>query len=177
MAEGRDRGDISKFIERVQKQQRYLTNWWIIGPFDNPNENGLKTVFPPEEDFDTTATYIGRNDHSVRWQNINNDLSGYIDFTKIFKQSDLGVAYAKGTIESSEDTDMKIGIGSNDGARLWVNGKLVLDHKIARKAEPSQDVLTVSLKKGKNSVLLKIDQLGGGWGFYFTVLEGLKKIT
>jgi hypothetical protein len=174
IAEGRDLGNISKFIERVQEQQRYLTNWWIIGPFDNPNENGLKTVYPPEEDFDTTATYIGRNDQSIRWQHINNNLSGYIDFTKLFKQSDLGVAYAKGTIESSENTDMKIGIGSNDGVRLWVNGKLVLDHKIARKAEPSQDVLTVSLKKGKNSVLLKIDQLGGGWGFYFTILEGQK---
>ncbi|MBC8183130.1 hypothetical protein H8E88_18660 [candidate division KSB1 bacterium] len=69
---------------------------------------------------------------------------------------------------------MKIGVGSNDGVRLWINGKLVLDNKVARKAEPNQDVLTVTFKKGKNTVLLKIDQLGGGWGFYFSVLEGVE---
>lgn len=69
---------------------------------------------------------------------------------------------------------MKIGVGSHDGVRLWINGKLVLDNKVARKAEPNQDVLTVTFKKGKNTVLLKIDQLGGGWGFYFSVLEGVE---
>jgi hypothetical protein len=74
----------------------------------------------------------------------------------------------------SKDANLKVGIGSNDDVRLWVNGKMVLDHKIARKADPNQDILTVPLFKGENTVLLKIDQLGGGWGFYFSVLDGVK---
>jgi hypothetical protein len=59
---------------------------------------------------------------------------------------------------------------------VFVNNKLVLDNKIARSAEPNQDIITIPLKKGQNIVLLKIDQLGGGWGFYFTILEGAGKI-
>jgi hypothetical protein len=176
IAERRDRGDIQKFIERVNTKHVYLTKWWIIGPFDNPDENGLFVVYPPEEEFDSSKTYIGRKNQSVKWQPYDNKISGYIDFTKIFKDSDLGVAYAQCNIEMSEDSDIMIGVGSNDGVRLWVNGLLLLDNKIGRSAEPNQDVLSVPLEKGKNTVLLKIDQRGGGWGFYFTVIEGASKI-
>jgi hypothetical protein len=176
IAERRDRGDIQKFIERVNTKHVYLTKWWIIGPFDNPDENGLFVVYPPEEEFDSSKTYIGRKNQSVKWQPYDNKISGYIDFTKIFKDSDLGVAYAQCNIEMSQNSDIMIGVGSNDGVRLWVNGLLLLDNKIGRSAEPNQDVLNVPLEKGKNTVLLKIDQRGGGWGFYFTVIEGASKI-
>ncbi len=172
MAEGRERGDINKFVEKVKHQYTYLTNWWIIGPFDNPDGNGLQVKYPPEEEFESAKTYSGRNNQPVRWQHIENKQSGYIDFTKLFRESDVGVAYARGTIELTQDHQVKIGIGSNDGVRLWVNGNMVFDNQVARKAEPNQDVLTVNLKKGKNDLLLKIDQTGGGWGFFFTVIEG-----
>jgi hypothetical protein len=176
IAERRDRGDIQKFIERVNTKHVYLTDWWIIGPFDNPEEKGLHIVFPPEQEYDTTKTYSGRNNEVVKWQHFNNKISGYMDFTKIFKDSESGVAYARSAIEMSEDAEVKIGVGSNDGVRLFINNTLVLDNKIARSAEPNQDITTVSLKKGQNILLLKIDQLGGGWGFYFTVIEGASKI-
>ena len=35
---------------------------------------------------------------------------------------------------------------------------------------PDQDVVNITLKKGENSVLLKIVQMGGGWGFSCRVL-------
>ena len=54
----------------------------------------------------------------------------------------------------------------------WINGKLVLDKQVGRPAVPNQDVLTVPFQKGENTVLMKIDQIGGGWGFYFSVMEG-----
>ena len=170
MAEGKERGDISKLLKQVQAASLFLTDWWLIGPFDNPDEKGLQVAYPPEHEYDTTKTYTGRNNRPVAWRHYNNNVSGYIDFTKILQPSDYGVAYARGIIKMSTDADLKIGVGSNDGARLWVNGKLVLDHKIARKAEPNQDVLTVPLHKGENTLLLKIDQLGGGWGFYFSIM-------
>ena len=70
-----------------------------------------------------------------------------------------------------EDKSMKIGVGSNDGVRMWLNGELVLDHKVLRKAEPNQEILNLPFKKGNNSVLIKIDQFGGGWGLYFSLLD------
>ncbi len=43
--------------------------------------------------------------------------------------------------------NVKIGVDSNDGVRLWINGRPMLDHKVAHKAVPNQDIVTVPLKK------------------------------
>lgn len=172
LAENRTMSDVNTFIEKVKHQYTYLTNWWIIGPFDNPNEKGLHIKYPPENEFETEKPYVGKNDQTIRWKHIENKESGYMDFTKLFDDRIDGVAYARTTMESKQDGKIKIGIGSNDGVRLWVNGSVVLSNQIARKAEPNQDIIIVNLKKGKNDILIKIDQTGGGWGFYFTLMEG-----
>lgn len=176
LAENTNRGNIDAFIKKVQNQYRYQTSWWIIGPFDNQNENGLHTIYAPENEFDSKKTYPGKNEQNIGWKFVENKQSGYIDFTKLFEDTENVVAYAKSTLELKYKGKMKIGIGSNDGARLWINGKLVFDRKISRRAEPNQDVLIVDLKKGTNDILMKVDQTGGGWGFYFTILEGAEQL-
>jgi hypothetical protein len=170
MAEREDVGNIRNFIERVKEGNTFITDWWLIGPFDNTDENGLQIIYPPEQEFDTSGTYTGSSGRPVKWEQYNNEISGYIDFAGIYKPSDNGVAYAQRIIHMDEEKDVQIGIGSNDGVRMWVNGELILDHKVGRKAEPNQEILTVHFQKGDNTVLLKIDQLGGGWGFYFSIL-------
>jgi hypothetical protein len=167
LAESAD-SDISKFIEKVKSATIFITDWWIIGPFDNTDRKGFDKAYPPEASFDTTKTYSGKDGLEVKWEEYDNQRSGYIDFTKLFQPSDDVVSYAYRTIEAAKDTSLKTGVGSNDGVKLWVNGKLVLNKKTSRKAEPNQEELTIPLKKGENTILLKIDQLGGGWGFYFS---------
>ncbi len=170
MAEREDIGNIRNFIERVKTANTFVTDWWLIGPFDNTNENGLQIIYPPEQEFDSSKAYPGSGGRSVKWEHVGNEISGYIDFTGMYHPSDQGVAYAARTIHMEQDTVVQIGVGSNDGVRMWINRKLVLDHHIGRKAEPNQEIVTVHFREGENSVLLKIDQLGGGWGFYFSIL-------
>jgi hypothetical protein len=169
LAESADSG-VRDFIEKVKSASAFVTDWWIIGPFDNAGRKGFDKVYPPEISFDATKTYKGKNGIEVKWKRYDNKRSGYIDFAKIFQPSDEVVSYAYRTIEVAEETNLKVGIGSNDGVKLWVNGNLILNKKTSRKAEPNQEVLTVPLIKGENTVLVKIDQLGGGWGFYFSTL-------
>jgi hypothetical protein len=171
LAENPTRSDVNEFIRKVKHQNTYLTNWWIIGPFDNPDESGLHIKYPPETEFDNEKSYQGKNKKSIMWNYVVNEESGYMDFIKLFEDHTDGVAYARTNMELKKDRKMKIGIGSNDGVKLWINEKLVLNNQIARKAEPNQDILTVNLKKGKNDILIKIDQTGGGWGFYFTTMD------
>ena len=168
LAESREKADIEQFIKKVKSTNSFVTDWWIIGPFDNIERKGFDTIYPPETTFDTTKNYTGIDRLKVKWQRYNNQRSGYIDFVKEFQPVEEGVAYAYRTISVSKDTKLNIGVGSNDGIKLWVNGKLELLNKASRKAEPNQENFTVSLKRGDNTILLKIDQLGGGWGFYFT---------
>lgn len=170
LAESRAK-DVGDFIDKVKHAPTFISDWWIIGPFDNTERQGFDAVHPPESSFDTTAQYTAKENQQVKWQPYTNQRSGYIDFTKLYTPVDDVLAYAYRKIHVSEDTTMELGIGSNDGVKVWVNGKLELSQKSSRKAEPNQDMITVSLKKGDNSILLKVDQLGGGWGFYFTMSE------
>ena len=80
-----------------------------------------------------------------------------------------GVAYAYRKVETDEDKTIQISMGTNDGVKLWLNGELLLESKASRAARPGDESVALPLKKGTNTVLLKFDQLGGGWGFFFAV--------
>lgn len=173
MAEPLNYGDIRKFIALAESAHTtyFVTDWWLIGPFDNSDKNGLTSGLPPEQGFDPAVTYSGKNGIQVKWKHYDDPAYGYIDFAKLFQPSENVVAYAYREMQVEDDKNMKIGIGSNGGVRVWINGKFVLDRSVSRKAEPNQDVVSIPLKKGKNTILVKVDQLAGGWGFYFTELD------
>jgi hypothetical protein len=50
-----------------------------------------------------------------------------------------------------------------------VNGKLVHTRRIDRVLTPDQDRIEIDLAKGRNRILLKVDQGGGPWGFCFRI--------
>ena len=55
-------------------------------------------------------------------------------------------------------------IGSDDGVKVWVNGRLVHGNNATRSFAPDQDSATVSLKKGENTILMKVTQNNMPWG-------------
>jgi hypothetical protein len=161
---------IENFIKSVKSKDKYLTDWWVIGPFENEERKGFSTVFAPERQFDSTQTYPGKGG-KVKWRKYYNAESGYIDFARIFTPNKNVVSYAHRTITLPEAKTVKLGVGSNDGVRVWVNNKLVLDRLVSRPAVPNEDQIRVPMKKGENTILVKVDQTGNKWGFYFTEME------
>jgi arylsulfatase A-like enzyme len=151
---------------------KYFSDWWLIGPFDNTNRKGIEKAYPPELEYKTEESYPGINKKMVTWQAYDGKDNEYISLTKLFKPSQEAVIYARRVFNSVKDGEMKIGLGTNDGVKMWVNGELVHSNVVGRTAIPNDDVVTVPFKKGENVVLLKIDQIGGGWGFYFSVMKG-----
>ncbi|MET6996080.1 DUF4838 domain-containing protein [Chitinophaga defluvii] len=162
-------GSLAGFMRNVESAATFYNDWWVMGPFNNPDAKGLQTPFPPEKSLDLKQTYQV-NGNNTGWLKYDNKSSGYIDFTKIFTQTENVVAYAQRTITAATARSMKFGVGSNDGVKVWINGKVVLDRPVARKAQPNQDIINVNLKEGANTILVKVDQLKGGWGFYFAEL-------
>ena len=168
IAERPDWGSIAAFIKRVESTDKFVNKWWLIGPFDNAERKGFATVYPPEQGFDSTRTYAGVNGTQVKWKAYSDRTSGYIDLAKQFSPKKDVVSYAYRTVNLTEAKTMKFGVGSNDGVRVWINGKLVLDRKVLRPALPNDDQISVPMKKGENTILVKVDQTGNKWGFYFT---------
>lgn len=168
---GEQEGDeaIAAFIEEVERAPEYITDWHVIGPFANPDRAGFDTAYPPETEFDAAKEYTGLGGQALHWQAYAPGRTGYVDFARDMRPAEGGVAYAYRVFEVEHDTEMTVALGSNDGIKLWLNGTLLLENKASRTARPGDEQIILPLKKGKNTVLLKIDQIGGGWGFYFAI--------
>jgi hypothetical protein len=79
-----------------------------------------------------------------------------------FKGNDR-VAYLKTTISSDEAQDALLEFGSDDGLKVWLNGKIVHSNNVVRPCVPGQDKVKIKLAKGENTLLIKLTQGGGEW--------------
>lgn len=74
-------------------------------------------------------------------------------------------AYAYTEVEAAEDGVQLVGLGTNDGATLFVNGTRIFDYPAMRGVKVDGDLIPALLKKGRNTILLKVEQHGNKWGF------------
>ncbi|MBS3764310.1 MAG: hypothetical protein KGZ25_13515, partial [Planctomycetes bacterium] len=147
----------------------FMQSWQIAAPFPNPDGKGFEKVYPPEEGVELDATYIGAAETKVKWQDVpakSKKANGYVDLQAGIDPNQNVCAYAHRTFKSKETRDGTLYVGSDDGVVIWFNGKKILSRNTSRGAEPDQEQIPVHLKKGENSILLKIIQGTGGWGFY-----------
>jgi putative membrane-bound dehydrogenase-like protein len=172
--------DVVEYLFTLKTPALALEAWHIAGPFDNgDNDAGLDKAYPPEKGVDLKAVYDGKLG-KVAWQTVKPDGQGYVDLQAFFApNSDNIVSYLYREIESPVDQDATILLGSDDGCKLWLNGKLVHTDRSHRAAVPEQDHVRVKLTKGKNVILLKINNGNGAHGFYFTILaeQELKRLA
>lgn len=105
--------------------------------------------------------YGGKN---VRWQK--HEAPGHlVDFEQMFPPAEDSVAYAYCEIDSPSDRKAVLTVGSDDGIKIWLNHELVHDNHVGRAIAKDEDLVSVGFKKGRNKLLVKVDQGSGGWGF------------
>ena len=78
---------------------------------------------------------------------------------------EFSIAYAWAGIEMPQATGGLLGIGSDDGVKVWLNGRQVHENWIGRGTQPDDDVVPVQWEKGNNRLLLKVQNMEGPWGF------------
>ncbi len=100
----------------------------------------------------------------VTWKNYQSPDS-IVDLTAAISKSYPVFAYAYTEVEAANEGVQMIGLGSNDGVQLFVNGVPVFDYPASRGIKIDGDLVPVLLKKGRNTLLLKIEQHGNKWGF------------
>jgi CubicO group peptidase (beta-lactamase class C family) len=88
-----------------------------------------------------------------------------IDSADLGGQKEFAVAYAWAEIDMPEKANALLGLGSDDGLKVWVNGKLAHESWVGRAAQADDDVVPVELAKGRNGLLLKVQNMQGPWGF------------
>jgi len=75
------------------------------------------------------------------------------------------VAYALTWIHSQTAQPARLELGSDDGVKAWLNGRLVHANNVARAAVAYTDRADVTLQAGWNPLLLKITQNDSAWEF------------
>jgi hypothetical protein len=81
------------------------------------------------------------------------------------------VAYARTWVHCDQDTAAQMELGSDDGIKVWLNGKQVHANNATRALQPGSDKLGVSLHSGWNQLLFKVTQHNQGWAFCARVLK------
>ena len=150
------------------------TAWSVIGPFDNTNGAGYDKAFIREEakQFDTTLTDDGYK-RQISWtQRTDKTFDGYVDFDTIFGGGlNWVAAYAWTTLTVPNERTVHIHFGSDDQAKIWLNGESVFTDSTAHSVIIDHATIPVTLKPGKNSILVKVCEEEGSWGFYLRTTD------
>ena len=144
--------------------------WLILGPFDNIGGIGYNTAYIPEDatQVDRTKKYDGI-DGQIRWQKSTDDIRNA--HISLGDNIDWGVAYAFAIVISPDGREVQIRFDSDDQGKIWLNGKQIFTHTKAFTAEIDKYIVPVTLKPGENSILVKVCEETGGWGFYLRITD------
>ncbi len=159
----------------VEPVREFIRRWDLIGPFPNPRDQalarrGLDIVYPPEREFVPEKKYTGADGRRIRWHRVSASAAGFVNLQTL-TPPDLVVAYAHTRVYSPKERTVTLLLGSDDGAKVFVNGKEVHRVMAIRVAQADQDTVSLPLTKGWNSLVLKIENNFGGFGFYARVID------
>ena len=144
-------------------------DWWVIGPFEN--KGGFHRRFPPEREIQLTKSYKGKGG-KVRWQQAEDSLfDGYINLNELMDPDKWTVAYGLLSFNSPTVRHAQLRIGTNEATKVWLNGVEVWLKNRRRGAIVDNDVIPVELQEGSNSILIKVCQKTGEWGFYLRITD------
>ena len=164
--------------------------WLVVGPFPAPSALTADGAIhhPAFTEHDLLADYGGEegiqpfsgltvqtsSGEPVSWNEYSppGEEPDHINF---FKAPSLGltleqsnvVTYCAAYVESDRQARARLLLGSDDGHKLWLNGTLVGEIEAYRGAGRWSETYDVTLRRGINRILVKIDQGDGSYELYF----------
>ncbi len=152
---GRVRTDVER-VRLATAPIATVSTLWVAGPFPD-GARGLVARHPPESGpLDPAATFqVG--DQTLSWSKLKvASGSSLFNFREAFGDCDNSSFYAFARIESGSSQQILLLLGSDDGIKVWLNGKMLLRNEVTRGALPFQESLNVSLQPGSNDLLVRV---------------------
>lgn len=160
----------------------YVTRALVAGPFTGASyEEALDTDFLGTEKFpDPQAGAAGGGSS---WREMQASLAGVFEFNSLENDAEARnkAAYLSFwlfsprsdnlleggvLLDHSQGAKVELLAGSDDGAKIWLNGKVVLENRGKNPLQAEQYKLTgLSLEKGWNHFLVRVANDRGGWQF------------
>ena len=137
----------------------FITQWKIIGPFDNTRNIGFEKAYPPELQIDLAAAYDGKT-NKVRWQDyITNHKYGMVDLNPPLGKLKEVAAYAMTEFYSAGARPVELRLGGKNSWKVWLNGKFLFGRdEYHTNTEIDQYLMSAQLQPGRNVILVKVCQ-------------------
>lgn len=138
-----------------------------LGPYDNTDYMGLLKSYEVETHLDTSKTYEGR-DGLIEWVDMphyNGIENDYMDLGVFIPSSKWSANYIFATIDSPVEQVAELSLEVAGMCVAWLNKQKILEPTVARQCNMYEDTLFISLKEGKNTLLLKTLYAEDPWVF------------
>jgi CubicO group peptidase (beta-lactamase class C family) len=155
---------------------QFLDRWLVLGPIpvfeSKPNPEDQETqkqAFVNDALAPITKSIKAGDKQKIgaqtfAWQALESE-NHIVDLTEAFGDSEFVIAYAWAEINAAEAKTALLALGSDDGVKVLLNGKLIHENWIGRPVNQDDDLFPAEFKKGKNHLLLKIQNMQLDWGF------------
>ncbi|MCX8156111.1 MAG: HEAT repeat domain-containing protein [Verrucomicrobiae bacterium] len=148
-------------LQQIEALADYITLWQLAGPYQQTGKSFqelFEVVFPPE-----TAQAAG-----IAWQPLPagaDPKRPYVMDVLKALGGEQRVAYLRTQVFSEKEQPARLEFGSDDGVKIWLNGRQVAALNVARPLTPGSDKADLTLQAGWNTLLIKLTQNNLGWEF------------
>ncbi len=161
--------------------------WWSAGPFPGGPEALHDAALEAEVDLPPMTGDAPGRGRRTEWTLLDPGRfgpGGVADLAALFPGPGGRTVVVATKFRAAREGTARLLLGSDDSVRAWWNGKLVHDRNVLRGCRPGEDAVPVTLRRGVNTLALKICQASGGWAFAASVddgagnpVEGLRPLT
>ena len=150
----------------IAKHFGFLTDWYVIGPFNAEGTKGFKTSYPPEHRVDLAAELTGK-EGKLSWKRfrVKESTTGppqrvvLVNLLEPLGPAEDAVAFAYTAFKVTEPGEVEFRGAADDNFIVWVNGERVFGFEEYRNGvRLDRHRFRVTLRSGVNTVLVKICQ-------------------
>lgn len=155
----RRRGDLRGARRRIAKLG-FVSDFWVVGPFDNDNRTGLESERLVEreldEPIDPSRSYGGK-ERAVRWR-VSPDVHhfGVLDLGTLVRPQRDQCTYAATFVESPDPREATLWVGVTGSYKIWFNRDEVGSDAGYRELDADRRAVPVTMAKGMNRITVKV---------------------
>ena len=161
------KGDMEVFRHQARPGRAvpFVKNWLIVGPFESKSGVGLEASHIDEARFGSMKFKLPGN---LRIKKLRST-SRFIDLNRTCRGDRGSAAYAFTCFDLKEKTPVCFWVTPDDCSRMWIDGEVVGDFHLMTWLFPDRYCIRRTLEKGKHRLLVKVANLGGGWGLILRI--------
>jgi putative heme-binding domain-containing protein len=154
-------GDVVGELQRIYNKPVAITDWMIIGSFPNPCPEPFPVDAPA-----MSREFKDAQGRTIQWKKakISNE-QGMVNLGSQMSIHDDSTAYAVTELVSPAERAVEFVAGSDDTMTVWLNGKKIFEDLNNHGWKWDAYHFRGTLQAGKNLILVKCANAGGGWEF------------